>query len=293
MTATKEQSSYDDRPAGIEYHGSSGVTAASLEAIFRLLQTSTVSRARLLSSPANDPGSHGFLLVTEPEGYVAILPGFASGYGGEGPRGLSHALALLREFDVSIDELVLDAEVFRRLQGAALSYADVEMVSNARATTRGRVYDYVFEHHLGSASPNLWAAAEVAIPFPILHAEVRDLARGFWTDPDAALNRAFRRLEDAVRRRSGLTGHGTSLMSKAFLGGGARLSWGDLPDAETSGRAQRFTSAFMAYRNPRAHHEPGSTPRAELLREFLAVNELFVLLAEATEVPDKNDTSES
>lgn len=60
---------------------------------------------------------------------------------------------------------------------------------------------------------------------------------------------------------------------------------------EIAGRAQRFTSAFVTHRNPRAHSEPSQEPFASVLREFLAVNELYFLEAAAVSSADATEST--
>lgn len=289
MTQVHYEIGDSSSPAGLPYHGSTGITNRCLRAIQRLLQTSVVARARVLSSPGPTASvrQHGFLLLADPEDYVVVLPGFSSGYAGEGPRGLSQAIALLREFDVDMDELVLSADAFARLRVSALTNADLETICSSRPTAGTSVYDYLLERHLSTGGACPWDDADVAIPFPILHPRVRELALRFWTSPDATLTTAFRRLEDSIRQRSGLQhGYGRSLINRTFGSNSPRLIWAGVSGGETTGRAARFASALGAYRNPRMHSEPGSETRAELLRELLAVNELYFLLDEAVSPPE-------
>uniref|UniRef100_UPI0040485D1B hypothetical protein n=1 Tax=Rheinheimera sp. TaxID=1869214 RepID=UPI0040485D1B len=84
--------------AGIEYYGTAGITARCLRALSMAIQAGDkIEKAYLLSDfdTKSGCGTHCFLLFTEFGDPIAIKSGFASGYGGEGPRGLSSALQIL------------------------------------------------------------------------------------------------------------------------------------------------------------------------------------------------------
>lgn len=56
-----------------------------------------------------------------------------------------------------------------------------------------------------------------------------------------------------------------------------------MPDiGEIKGRANLFTGTYMAFRNARAHRE-STENYAQMFREFLLVNELYLLESEAIE----------
>lgn len=103
-----------------------------------------------------------------------------------------------------------------------------------------------------------------------------DLALDFWTNSDNSLLSGYRRLEEIVRERTGITHHGTKLFSQAFNPDGGALTWKDADDGERTGRMQLFTGTYAAHRNPRAHRKPTDRPVA-LLREFFLLNHLYGL----------------
>ncbi len=107
-----------------------------------------------------------------------------------------------------------------------------------------------------------------------------DLALSFWENSDDKLLKRYRRLEDIIRERTGIDEHGVKLLSKAFSGTTPRLSWKDVDDGERAGRANLFTAAYMAHRNPRAHREL-KTDSVEQLSEFLLLNHLYRLEKES------------
>jgi hypothetical protein len=56
--------------------------------------------------------------------------------------------------------------------------------------------------------------------------------------------------------------------------------WENLDSGESKGRVSLFTSVFMVYRNNRAHQEPKHNLDNDI-REFLLINQLFILEKEA------------
>lgn len=146
-----------------------------------------------------------------------------------------------------------------------------------------RYYDYILlreEQHF--YNDNLVKVLFVKnIPFSLIDNRIMDLAIDFSNNPDANLMTCYRRLEDIIRRRTGLEGEsGSKLFSQAFLSNDAPLYWPELPEAEARGRAGLFTSIYMAYRNSRAHKE-NVTTLDDAIREFLLINQLFILENEA------------
>ena len=74
--------------------------------------------------------------------------------------------------------------------------------------------------------------------------------------------------------------NGVKLFAKAFQVDDSVLCWENLDSGESKGRASLFTSVYMAYRNNRAHQEPRHNVSDDI-REFMLVNQLFVLESEA------------
>ena len=93
----------------------------------------------------------------------------------------------------------------------------------------------------------------------------------------------YRRLEDIVRKRTGLDQHGAKLFSQAFNPTGGALTWNAVDDGERAGRMQLFTGTYSAQRNRRAHVEMGSHAE-ELLTEFLLLNHLYRLEKDSVQI---------
>ncbi|HZY73145.1 MAG TPA: hypothetical protein VFE22_08575, partial [Edaphobacter sp.] len=87
ITANTKHASIEDdsgnRPAAIEYAGIGGASKNCQDAVFRFIQYGDrITRVAIVSCSRD----HCLLLTREGGDQVAIKSGFASGYGGEGPR---------------------------------------------------------------------------------------------------------------------------------------------------------------------------------------------------------------
>jgi hypothetical protein len=273
--------------AGIEYYGSAGITAHCLTALTMAIQAGddTIVRAFLLSDvdSSSKCGTHCFLLWPESSDPIVIKSGFASGYPGEGPRGLSSALQILIRHNIEIKEYAVDANFIQRADSSCLTLVDLDMFETLQPIRPARYYDYILlRDDLCSYDDNLVKSLFVKnVPFSLIDNRIMDLAIDLLNNPDANLMTCYRRLEDIIRKRTCLDGEsGSKLFSQAFLSSNAPLYWPELPEAEAKGRAALFTGVYMAYRNSRAHKE-NLTTIDDAIREFLMINQLFILEFEA------------
>lgn len=266
--------------ARIEYSGLAGISQACQDAVMRLLQYGDrITRARILSCSKN----HCLLLTVNVGDLVAVKSGFASGYGGGGPHAFSYVLRLLDAHGAEIEEYDVDEDVIERLDSSALTQADVDMLEAAHPVRPSRWPDYVFERDIEDVrSGGIWREFSPIIPFAVVNSRIFDLAISFWEDPDDRLMTGYRRLEDIVRKRTGIDEHGAKLFSQAFLGSDAKLGWRDLDQSEQAGRVSLFTGAYLAYRNRRAHRELREFANDQL-NEFLLLNHLYLLEKESCE----------
>jgi len=265
-------------PAGIEYAGVAGSSEDCKEAVIRRIQYGEkIHQARIVSAD----NTHGLLLANGIGDLTAIKSGFASGYGGKGPGALSYVQQLLEAHGVELEEVEVSPALIERLDDSALTVSDVELINTARPVRPRRWHDYILDDDQRSTRRGrVWREFRPVIPYAIIDDRLTDLVLAFWDDPDAKLVTGYRRLEDLVRERTGLCGHGTQLLSAAFLGDKSALSW-EVSENEQRGRGNLFTGAFMAHRNPRAHQELRADAEAQL-RELLLLNHLYVLEREAT-----------
>ena len=264
--------------AGIEYAGLPGVSQPCKEAVMRFIQFGDdVTRARILSVERE----HCLLLTIEEGRLVAVKSGFGSGYRGEGPGALAYVLAVLRAHGAEIDEVEIGRDVMERIDQSALTKADLEQLERAKPLRPVRWLDYLDDAFKTTVPPaRLWADFPAIIPYALIDPRILDLALRFARAPDECLMTGYRRLEDLVRERTGVSEHGQKLFSQAFQGEDARLVWKDLDPAEKIGRSNLFIGTYMAYRNRRAHREPTGDGH-EVLDEFLLLNHLYKLEKEA------------
>jgi hypothetical protein len=127
------------------------------------------------------------------------------------------------------------------------------------------------------------AAFPLVVPFGLVDERIVDLAVNLAERADSAVTHAFKRLESIFVERCGKpNGYGVRLFKEALKGPCSLLTWEGIGEQEAEGRAELFVAVYRGFRNRRAHKELDSKP-AEALREFLLVNELFLLEAEAVE----------
>lgn len=264
--------------AGIEYHGTDGITRHCLSAVARLIHFGEkIYKARLLSCiDRHGGGDHGLILTAEYERLVAIKPGFSSGYSGEGPGGLSAVLQMLLWQGAEISEFDVLPAVMMRLGAGCLLNKDLDDLDSAAPVRPIRYYDYILDCKI-----NVQNYFPPTINYGLLDSRLLDLAVNFSDNPGYAIDTAFKRLEDLIRKRVCLPGEsGSKLLTKAFLGEESILHWADESPSEHNSKANLFKSAFGAYRNPRAHREVDTTDHEELV-EFMLVNQLYILEADA------------
>ncbi|MFN2455469.1 MAG: TIGR02391 family protein [Pyrinomonadaceae bacterium] len=269
--------------AGIQYFGLPGISGACQDAVMRLLQYGDqITHVRILSYS----GEHCLLLTVNVGDLIAVKSGFGSGYIGEGSHAFSYVLQLLDAHQAEIEEYDVTPDVIERLDSSSLTISDLENLNAASSIRPIRWHDYVFEKHWERGNcGTLWQEFPPLVPFAIIDSRIIDLAISLWEAPDDRLLTGYRRLEDVVRKRTGIDAHGAKLFSQAFLGPTAKLGWKDLDVSENAGRASLFTGVFMAYRNPRAHREMRGYANDQLT-EFLLLNHLYFLEKNSI---DRND----
>lgn len=261
------------------------MTRFCLEGIQELMMTDVeVTQAKMLTEDYH----HAFMLTVGEDYLIAVKDGFSSGYGGEGPTGLSAVLHLFEIYEIPVHCYSVSKGFMERLRASNLTNGDLAEIEG-RPDTPYAPYSWdVFGDGGGlheSVSP--WHRARMVLPAAILDSRLYKEAARFWKDADGVLLKAYRKLEDSVRKRANIDGEGAKLFSAAFRGDDAPLQWSGISSGEREGRANLFCGAFGAYRNPHMHSER-SRPQAEYLSEFMLLNELYRLerLAEPASVSE-------
>ena len=275
--------------AGIQYAGESGISKDCRDAVMRLLQYGDqIKLSRILSCS----GTHCLLLTVNEGELVAVKSGFGSGYQGEGAHAFSYVLQLLDAHNVQIKEYEVDDDVIERLDSSSLTVSDIDKLDAARPVRPTRWHEYVFKDDWENKDKGaVWKGFHPVIPFAIIDSRISSLAISFWEGPDDKLLTGYRRLEDIVRKRTGIDEHGAKLFSQAFVGDKARLGWKKLDGGERAGRGSLFTAAYTAYRNTRAHRELNDDGHNQVV-EFLLLNHLYLLEKQSCEDWDEKHREE-
>lgn len=265
--------------AGVEYSGKAGVTADCVRAIARLIYSGElIKKGHLITCGQY----HAFVLYDQDDDVFVIKNGFTSGYSGEGPKGLSAALQLLDRHNIDVEEIEVDQKVMDRLECSCLLEDDIASIASGRPVLPHRIADYRLwsKEGLECSAGYLTRCCPLTVPFGLVDARIMDLAVKFHENEDSAIVDAYRRLEDRVRERTNIAEHGTKLFARAFHGDKSPLTWKVKDANEAAGRANMFVSIFGAFRNARMHRKQ-KLSYENALREFLLVNELFLLESNA------------
>ena len=266
--------------AGIQYMGESGITQTCKEAVIQLIHAGEdIKDVKILTFEETHSSAHALLLTLRYDIQVIIKGGFASGYNGEAPRGYAFILDLLRNYTDSINEYIISKSIFERISNSSLTVKDLEYINSINPVRPARWYESVYLYKERERS--IFSEFPLTIPMALLDPRLIELALDFNKNPDSAIMGAYRKLESIVKARTDLNNEsGVKLLAKAFQGDDSILYWGNLDSGEYKGRASLFTSFYMAYRNKRAHQEPRHN-KSDDIREFMLVNQLFVLESEA------------
>lgn len=266
--------------AGIQYLGDSGVTRICKEAVIQLIHAGEdIKDVKILTFEESYSHAHALLLTLRYDIQVIIKGGFASGYNGEAPKGYAFVLNLLRKYTDSINEYIISKSIFERISSSSLTSKDLEYINSINPVRPARWYESAYIHKERERS--IFSEFPLTIPMALLDPRLIELALDFNKNPDSAIMGAYRKLESIVRERTGLHNESSvKLFAKAFQVDDSALYWENLDSGESTGRASLFKSVFMAYRNNRAHQEPRHN-LSDDIREFMLINQLFVLESEA------------
>lgn len=266
--------------AGIQYLGDRGITQICKDAVIQLIHAGEkIQEVKILTFEEAYSKAHALLLTLEYDIQIVIKGGFASGYNGEGPKGYAFVLNLLRNYTDNINEYIVSKSIFESISNSSLTVKDLEYINSIKPVHPARWYDSAYTHK--EREHNIFSEFPLTISMALLDARLIELALDFNENPDNAIMSAYRKVESIVRERTGLDHESsTKLFAKAFQGDDSILYWGNLDSGESKGRASLFASVFMAYRNNRAHQEPRHNLNEDI-REFMLINQLFILESEA------------
>ena len=266
--------------AGIQYLGESGITQTCKEAVIQLIHGGEkIQDVKILTFEEIYSKAHALLLTLRYDTQIIIKGGFASGYNGEAPKGYAYILNLLRQYTGNINEYIVSKSIFERISSSSLTVRDLEYINSIDRVSPVRWCDSAYLYKEDGC--DIFSEFPLAMSMALLDTRLIELALNFNENPDNAIMSAYRKIESIVRERTGLDHESsTKLFAKALQGDDSILYWENLDSGESKGRASLFTSIFMAYRNNRAHQEPRHNLRDDI-REFMLINQLFVLESEA------------
>ena len=266
--------------AGIQYLGESGITQVCKEAVIQLIHAGQkIQDVKIITFEDTYSKAHALLLTVEYDIQIVIKGGFASGYNGEGPKGYAFVLNLLRQYTDNINEYIIPKSIFERISSSSQTIKDLEYINSVERVHPARWCDSAYLYK--KREHNIFSEFPLTIPMALLDTRLIEIALEFETNPDNAIMSGYRKIESIVRARTDLNNESsTKLFAKAFQGDDSILCWENLDSGESRGRAFIFTSVFMAYRNNRAHQEPCHNLSNDV-REFMLINQLFVLESEA------------
>lgn len=123
------------------------------------------------------------------------------------------------------------------------------------------------------------------LPLNLIDPRILDLALKFRDDADSAIMKAYTRLEDIVRAKIDSKKFSASLMDDSFCSDLRKnklspFKWESENEDSSTAIGRLFVNTFKAYRNQRAHSEVDKSI-SQLHREFLLINELYLLESES------------
>lgn len=265
----------------IQYLGTP-YTQDCIESIGFILQTQTQIEKALLLSYNH---THAYLIKSHRNIYV-IRSGFHSGYSGEGPKGLASSLQLILKHNIEVEEIIISKKILKKINQASLSNNDLEDILKTKYIRPIQIHEYIYEIYNTTqyqATNDSYYPSE--LPYSLIDSRLFDLALKFNEDPDYSILIAYTRLEDIVRSKVEANLFSKELFKKAFCSEKNMKSlyfWKNVENENASNALGRlFTNIFTAYRNERAHSEIKKSP-PQLFREFLLINELYLLERETS-----------
>lgn len=229
--------------------------------------------------------THCFLVKTYRHLYL-IRFGFRSDYISEGYKGFVKALNLLRRHEIEIKEVVITQKLFETINRNALTDSDIELILNNPNIRTNTIYNYINNLEVIFKEPlNIDRYYPSELPLNLIDPRILDLALKFRDDADSAIMKAYTRLEDIVRAKIDSKKFSASLMDDSFCSDLKKnklspFKWESENEDSSTAIGRLFVNTFKAYRNQRAHSEVDKSI-SQLHREFLLINELYLLESES------------
>jgi hypothetical protein len=146
---------FEEERQKVLYFGNSGYTQPCLLAISAILNSGILpERATIISHIYNSKSErlqeeHLFVFWNWQYIPVVVIPsGFASGYGGEGPKGFALAICMIKEKGIPLDGIFVEEPVFNAIDKGRVEYTDAQIIKDVKSKSeslRWPCYDWVPE----------------------------------------------------------------------------------------------------------------------------------------------------
>lgn len=252
-------------------------TQDCLNALGFILQTNSVIEKALLLSFNQE---HAYLINSAKNTYI-IRSGFTSGYQGEGPKGLASSLQLLLKHNIEVEEIIITEKIMKKVNHSSLSDTDIKTLLTSNVVRPINIYEYIYAiYQTTEYQIKNDRCYPTVLPFNLIDERIFDLALKFYDDPNRSIFNAFVRLENIVQKRTNSDKHSSALFEYAFCSENPPLICKSEDKRASQATGRLFTNIYKAFRNEHAHNEV-SKPLKILIREFLLINELYLLESES------------
>lgn len=260
----------------IQYLGTP-FTQDCLNAIGFILQTQQrIEKALLLSYDQK----HAYLVKSDRSIYI-IRSGFTSGYLGEGPKGLASSLQLFLKHNIEVEEVCISEKRMKKVNKTSLSNNDLEHILKTKYIRPIQIHEYIYTIYNTleyQVKNDRYYPTE--LPYHLIDSRILDLALKFNDDPSRSIFNAFIRLENIIKKRINSDKHSSALFEHAFCSENPPLICKSDDKRASQATGRMFPNIYKAFRNEHAHNEV-SKPLKTSIREFLLINELYLLEREA------------
>ena len=126
---------YDEEKLSVQYLGQSGYTATCLIAIDAILNSGSLPDVATIVSHnrGNQQEDHLFLFWNWGYSPLVVVPsGFASGYPGEGPKGFSIAICMIREKHIPVRNVYISQNEFDKIDCGRITNIDDPIFSRIK-----------------------------------------------------------------------------------------------------------------------------------------------------------------
>ena len=255
------------QPEDVQHMGRAGDSMACLLAVDTIVNSQNPPRKASVVTHVTDRrnGQRQHLLLFwdwNALELAVVHSGFASGYGGEGPRTFSEALCMLSDRKIPTNEIYVDEPVFEAIEHRRLTTRLIEFLRSADAGSMDEPWYAIWARHQDEMeTQTFWQKRHQPKPdFDFLDPELAERCRTLYAaNVQAAIREAYLVVEERLRNlirdpddsEDILTGD--KLLVKALHPETGKLTDKSLPRSEREGLFLMSKGAYQFVRNPRAH----------------------------------------